>query len=219
MNPAHHGKFFIENENKFHFERLLIVEGIDDAYFFDKLLEILDADESTTRILMMKNNDVGNYYKSLSKQREIISGYTKKILFITDSDEDYIATTSKIINDLKRLDVNIDSDNLFHSVQNRIHLVGFTTLPSINENGNLERVCLRTLGNDGKLHLVKKFYESIEKEFGTLNKRYKRLSFIYLACVPNETRGVGKSFHDGIFHTDHECLTPIIDAIKEFLTN
>jgi hypothetical protein len=93
--------------------------------------------------------------------------------------------------------------------------VGTFLIPSDVGPGDLEKLCLETLEDDGLLNDCRAFVTEIENKHGAFRAPYKSLAQIYFACRPEDTRGVGKAFRDDLFDANHSSLDPI----KAFLAD
>lgn len=217
MPPTAH-PFFSGPGGRFGREKVLMVEGQDDAYFFDSLLTSINADPTVVGINWMGGNDIDTELGVLVKKREYVNRTIKKLAFILDADEDYQSTCNKVQTALAKHQLPATAPNAFFCCCDNTINVGYTLLPSPVENGDLELVCLRTVGNDFKLRWIKRLLSRIEKHTSKYDHINKRHAMMYLACIHrNDTRGVGKSFADGVFDKNHDSLASIINFINLFV--
>jgi hypothetical protein len=86
---------------------------------------------------------------------------------------------------------------------------GLFLLPSADTPGELETLCFSLIKDSPIAQSVADFFSEIEREFGALPKRMKRLCQIYLACTNTEARGVGMATASGIFPIHHALLEPL----------
>lgn len=192
--------------------RILIVEGEDDAKFFDHLLSDINADPDRVGIVYIRGKDnLLENLKLLAKSPSYVKGEIAKIAIVRDSDENPQAQLQSI-NSVMRAIGWPNFESLGFKTQGNTSY-GVFLLPE-TEPGDLERVCLDTISGHKKLGLVREFYDNIIESFGALDRPYKRQASIFLACSSVETRGVGSAFALGLFDKNHESL----GNLRNFLT-
>lgn len=216
---SHKAEFFDGPGNRFNREKVLIVEGQDDAYFFNTILLSINANPDLVGIVYMKGNDVDSMLTDLKNKSEFVNKTIKKIAFVLDSDSDAQRTCRRLQETFARHNFTITEPNNFFCCANDSVLVGYTLLPSPTESGDVECLCLRTVGDDFRLRWIKRLLTRIENHCGKYDHIHKREAAMYLACIPNnDTKGVGKSLADGIFDLNHESLQQIKEFTLSFIS-
>lgn len=193
--------------------KLLVVEGQDDAHFFDKLLTDAAADPSQIGIIY--TGGTGGLERELAllaKSRPFIEGRITKIGIVQDADADPAAKINSIHAALQSIGFPSPGHGAFQAVGPLT--VGVFLLPNALVQGDLELVCLSTVEATDKAQRVVAYFDGMDADYGPFDRKYKRQAFIYLACVDTETRGVGHAFSEGVFDSDHQSL---ID-VKNFVT-
>lgn len=210
----HRGKYFEGKDGKAEREKVLIVEGVDDAYFFDSLLSQANADPASVGIIYIEGNDIQKNLGMLLKRPEITRGIIKSFAFILDADIDAAKKNQEIQQAFMFYGYTITSPSTFVKFNN--FSAGYTLLPSPTESGSLERVLLRTVDRDIRVAWTKDLLVRCEQLFDQrFDHLYKRQADIFLSCNHRtKSRGVGKSFSDGIFQNTH----PSLDTIKGFVS-
>jgi hypothetical protein len=209
--PMLSGRYFSGPKNNIERE-IDSVEGIDDAYFLDRILELQKADESRVGIIYLEgqgklDENVKQLTRSAAMTREVIKRYA----IITDSDADPGGTLREIHKVLARYGQPQPAHGMCNGAA---PAVGLFLIPSASEDGNLEKLLLSTIDKDGKLIYVRKFSDDLQASFGQLDDQEKRLSRIYLDCCDGHYRGAGRAFSAGKFEAGHAAL----DALKRFVT-
>ncbi len=210
-------KFFLDSSRKeVDHKRILLVEGKDDAYFFEKLLQLKSANPEDVAIIATGGKtELKKSLIQLMKQSPFVRGNVLCLAIVQDADQSGANTLGNIQNDLQSVALPAPPHGVF---QNGPLSVGIFVLPSASEEGDLEKVCLETVATKPRLHLTKQFFEQIQSRFGTLDRSHKRLAAIYLACSMEETKGVGRAFQKTtVFDCHHHCLNDINSFLDAFL--
>lgn len=175
---------------------VFVVEGSDDAYFLSKILKDQEASHVDNKIIIAGGKP---QFKTMISNIKKTSGFEertlKKIIIIRDAD-DNPATAA------------IESQQAFHSIHDSglppatltetayKTIIGYYIIPSHMERGELEDLCLSTVANP-TLTLASLLYKTIsDAQNVPLDNKSKRISRIYLACMPIRSCGVGHAFYD-----------------------
>lgn len=211
------GIYFEGPKGRIDRSRLMLVEGVDDAHFFDTLLGQANADPAQVGLLYMRGKDaLSDNLSMLIKSPSFQSGKVVRIAIVLDSDTVPAAALQSVNDALTVLGWPHFEGSGFNQVTPALSL-GLHLLPSMEEPGDLERVCLATIPEDERVIKSVAFQQDIDMNHGPLDKTYKRQAAIFLACVAAETRGVGRAFELGVFDSAHSSLNPLKGFITEFL--
>ena len=203
--------YFDKSKKTIERRTVFIVEGLDDAFFLDKILAEASANSADVGTTSLDGKD--NLEARLSlflRGSPVTRGITKNYALVLDADTDAQATARNAQALLRKLGQpcpshgNIDGEDV---------KVGLFVLPSGNDDGNLEKLLLSTIGNDQKFIAVRKFFDDIQATFSLLDEPDKRLSRIYLDCSPGHHRGAGRAFSSGSFDASHSVLQPFKDFV------
>ncbi|WP_342637437.1 DUF3226 domain-containing protein [Rhizobium jaguaris] len=150
--------------------------------------------------------------QSLVKSRPYQEGRIVKIAAIRDADVNPTDATGMMHRAFQSVGWPQPAPGTFEGGQNIE--VGLFVVPSSDQSGDLERLCLATVADVAKAQSVTQFYAQMDATYGPLDRPYKRQCAIYLACTNVETRGPGQAFSIGVFDRQHGVLEPL----KQFLT-
>lgn len=192
-------------------EKVIFVEGADDAHFLDILLDQLGASPENTGVVTV--NGKGNFpsqLKLFAKSPAFTTGKIKRVCIIRDADDSVdgavSATRSAFFNAF-----GISPNHGEFTSKDNVDF-GFFIMPNSLENGDLEKLCLSTvIGNELESRAAD-FLNSLEAE--PVDQYYKRKAQVYLAGHVGELcRGAGLGFKRGHF----DDTSPNLDELKEFL--
>lgn len=192
-------------------EKLIFVEGTDDANFLDLLLSTAGADPEKVGVITVGGK--GNFSSQLnlfSKSRPFTTGITKKVCIIRDADDNpqrEVLSTQEIFNRIFKVSTSHNSLTLQNNVE-----FGFFMMPSATEKGDLEKLCLSTVTGSELDILADNFFKSLANP--PVDKEFKRKAQVYLAGHKGElARGAGQGFKNGYF----DITSSNLDEIKSFL--
>ena len=196
-------------------EKLIFVEGTDDAYFIDAILEDLGANPDEVGVVIVGGiprfgSSISIYSKSSAFRK------ARGVAVLRDADNDP-GTAVKELEDAfqKSFKVKVDHGKL---VTSKNVVYGIFVLPSAAEQGDLERMCLDTVAGT-HLHKIAENYINLAKEAGPLSQVHKRTAQVFLAAVPDELcRGAGMGFRRGYFDLSHDSLEPLKGFLKDFIS-
>ncbi len=217
MPSALSGRFFDGPKGRHDRPNLVIVEGPDDALFFDALLNDLGANPSDVGIIYLKGKDnLKENINQLNKSPSVESGRVKRIIISQDSDDDGAATEQRIGTILSEAGFPAAKHGTWAQSATGIS-IGLFLLPAVDTAGELETLCFSLINDSPKAQRVAEFFSEIERDFGALPKRMKRLCQIYLACTDTEARGVGMATASGLFPIHHPFLEPLRSYLADAL--
>ncbi len=154
--------FKIEEDTRY----LLIVEGVDDKAFFQKLLENRDI----CRYLQILNlNGIDNLRRELGMiKNDPNYSNVRKILIVRDSDNNP-DTSLQSVKDAVREILNENANDIFYNCNSR---VGILMLPDSESEGSLEDLILDSC-NENIRNIIENFIDQIEKEGLVIYKKSK----------------------------------------------
>lgn len=214
-------EYYKENNASQNCEFVIILEGNDDVYFISKLMPILEADPNRVGLVQVEGNN--NFQERLVlffKNPSITQGKTKSVAIICDSDNNPEEIENKIHEALKRANQPTPHSGS-HILNEKGTKIGFFTLPSPGDCGDLEKLCLDSV-KDNPLEVASEKYINTAEQIanGRMNgSRHKRKAQVYLGGMPKSlSRGAGKAFYDGHFDANHEALIPLRNFLKNTIS-
>lgn len=197
--------------------RIIYVEGKDDAYFIDRLLNEIGASPSDIGIVFIEGD--GALEKELGllvKSASYVQRTTNALAFMLDAD-------ASVENRLKSVSSTFQSrglprvghDEVVHYDGERN--LGLYLFPSAGVPGELEDLLLSTVEEDDRLHTVRQALEEVEGNHGALNKRSKRIARMYISVLPIKPCGVGRGYCEGVFKHDHADVEKVREFLRKFL--
>jgi hypothetical protein len=215
------GVFFDDDQSRRRFARprVLLVEGQDDCYFFDSLLQEIGADPTRVGMRSIKGiDDLANQVAVLVRDTDFVRGVIQRYAIICDSDQSPNNALNRVAAALVASNQPVPAHATFTPAPQGGAEVGVFLLPSNVVDGDLERVCLDTIPTDLKLIATQQFLTQVQQTFGPLDKRYKRLARIFLSICDTETFGVGRTFAlGGVFDRTHPSLDPLRTFLQMFV--
>lgn len=199
-------------------KKLIVVEGSDDSYFFEKVLKDLECCSEEYGIVIA--GGVGNF-SSIAEQISSVSQYKqgniKTILFFRDADQNFKESELS----LQRIIDKSFSVKPNHAELKQTEKGSYVGIFIISHNGaagTLDSLCLETVKgvsdyNDAKDYITKAF--SSQDNFFQ-----KRLLQAFLARNSNPLcNGVGRAIKNGIFSTDHQQFNLLLDFLRKIKDN
>lgn len=198
-------------------KKTLVVEGIDDAYFADRILafEQASADEVGIVILGGIGNLTANL-RDLVKSRLYVTREIQDVAVLRDADYDPAASLTDLTTALTANELPFQALGNFVEYDGGRH-AGAYMLPSDGTEGNLESVLLEAVADDPRRQWVTELFERVQGVHGVLDRRHKRLMQLYLACLPVDCRGPGRAYHLQALPTNEVVLDPLRGFIRAFL--
>ena len=144
------GTYFDGPHGRQHMERVLIVEGADDAYFFDVILRDVGASPARTGILYLTGkdqlqNELGPFLKSTPFKHGAVNTYG----IVKDADAKATAAITEAHRILRSHGEPEPAAGTFAAAPaGRAGRVGLLILPTAGDTGDLEEVCLRTVADE-----------------------------------------------------------------------
>jgi hypothetical protein len=213
------GRFFSTSKGAVDREKVLFVEGEDDAFFFDKLLDLKGADPNTVGIVYLHGKYKLDENIGIFKRTRLFQeGRPRKLAIVLDADASGQNALADVQRILRTHGLPAPNHGAFEQRAGSPD-IGILIIPSVESDGDLEKICLGTLGDDPRLVRIEEFQEEYQQSFGRLDRIYKRRAAIFLACSKAETRGVGRAFQSSnLFDHGHQSLDEIKSFLDRFLT-
>jgi len=189
-------------------KKLIAVEGKDEIKFFEALLKYLDVADCDLR-------EVGGKDKFNKKLPELkkASGFDdiEKFVVIRDADNSANGAFDSIKKILKGEGFKVPGKKNSFAAGNPI--VGIYILPGIAEEGFLEDLCLKLVGNHPAMKCVEDFEKCAKKLPRPPNNISKAKAQVYLAAMPELAWQVGLGALKGYWNFD----SPYLKNLKDFL--
>lgn len=192
---------------------IIVVEGADDAYFVNKILEDIAADAASVRIAVAKGNGgIASVLSAIALSPDYTTGVIEKLVIVTDADRSEVGTVNTVHATLRRLKLPTPQAGGFLNDGQRE--VGLLVIPGNGRTGELADLLL-TATKDGRLATVEACYDGIVADFGALptnRSRSKRIAHMYMQVRPEDCNGIGRAYALGAFNDDAR-----IEEIRQFL--
>lgn len=203
-----------ERSNK---QIVILCEGVDDAHFIDKLCAQIGADVERVGIIYSGGeSNIVNELTMLMKGRSFVDGTTKKIIIIRDSDLDGQKNLSDLSAELqtKGWSALKNAELVECNMGGIIREIGFFSIPSIDENGALENLILKSVVGESRCVRAGAVLDDQIIETGDLDKYWKRKIEIYLSLYPVRWRGAGMAFKAEVFDINHTCFDDLTGFLR-----
>ena len=193
--------------------KLLLVEGKDEIYFFDALLEHINIKDIQLIEVKGKNN-FKNEFPILLKSPKFDDVLSYGI--IQDADKNANNTFQSVVTLLSKHNQPIPKEHgEFKS--NEIVKTGVFIMPDNQNKGMLEDLCLKTVSNHPNIECVNQYLDCLKnnKSLSIKNSKYpKNLSkakvHTFLAGMEKYTSSLGVAAKKGYFNLDSKYLKDII---------
>lgn len=202
-----------------HFEsdRIILVEGMDDALFFEAVLvelEIAAKDVEVHHVQGYPNFE--DYLKALAKAPVVTSGQLIKLCVIVDADGDAVIREEDIQQKLRAAGFSAPSAGAFQKSTGPE--VGLFVLPDNSSPGELEDLFLEALKSDSRLLEAISSLDKFDPD-AAWTKRSKRLIQIMLALSEQALcAGIGRGLRNGAVPLPGAELDHLKDFLEEFLS-
>ena len=197
--------------------RIIYVEGQDDAFFLDKLLGELAANEADVGIVHLNGDGaLEGEIGFLAKSASYVQRLTTHLAFFLDADTGVKQRMASVNAGFNRIGWPITQHGAFADYDNG-RRVGVFIFPNGVDAGELEDLLLTTVASDDRLATVSEALSAVERDHGNLNKRSKRIARMYISVLPVKPCGVGRGYCEGVFPADHPSIEAVRDFLREFL--
>lgn len=200
-------------------DALLLVEGIEDAIFFDAFLHSLGQ----TNVQIASVNGKNNFRKFLIETL-LIKTLTKdenfqqlrRLGIVRDADTDASSTLQSLCNALTAAQLPVPSHPWETAHANGLH-VSLAILPDGTSPGNLEDLCLRSLENTSALACVDQ-YIACRADAGadiTDSQRAKAKIYTYLAVGSKPGLRLGEAAEDDVWNWDSPAFAHVAKFLRQ----
>lgn len=195
--------------------RIIYVEGKDDAYFIDALLEELEADPQDVGIVFLEGDgELEKEIDLLLKSGAYVQRATRDLAFFLDADANAEVRIAAVNATFAKRDLPTPGHGEI-AVFDSDRRIGLYVFPNGTAAGELEDLLLNTVAGDDRLITVSGALGAVEATHGALTKRTKRIARMYISVLPIKPCGVGRAYREGVFEKTHADVT----AVREFLTS
>lgn len=203
------------------YPNILIVEGQDEAYFFDSFLKFL---KSSNEISHVKFHIIDIGGKDVFRSKKGISlliksyGFTeivRSVAIIRDAEEHSAESAFKSINQTLQK-VGLSKPNIMNKFtlpsDNKIS-AGIFIMPNCKDSGMLEDLCLQSIP-----FAFHKCYDDFSICIGATNIKQLSKSKVqsYLALQNPLSNRLGHSARENIWKFEHPCFNEIKSFLLEF---
>ena len=193
-------------------EKLLLVEGLDDRRFFSVFARYLRIVDVQVELYGGKDN-LGNFLALLSRNPQFAGVTTLGI--VRDADRSRQSAFDSVAGSLRRAGLPTPSELMRPATENGLS-VSVLIIPPDADNGELEDLCLSTLGdNDPVLPCVDQYLDCAANAGVALPERSKSRLHAYLAAAGEPGRRLGEAADAGVW----DWSSPAFDQVADFLRN
>ncbi|MGB4705172.1 MAG: DUF3226 domain-containing protein [Candidatus Saccharicenans sp.] len=199
---------------------LLVVEGKDDADFFEAFLKAL------SREIQEIKDKFDIFYiegkKKLPKALEAIKqtpGFNKvdALIIIEDSNSSPDSTLQSIKDSLKKAGLPIPRKATEPS--GKKPKVMILLLPDTNKQGMLEDLCLESVKNDPAVNCMENYFNCLKSKGIKIKVSFSKAKCLaFLASRPKVPKNIGIAAHQGVWPFDSPAFDKIKDAIRKIIT-
>lgn len=195
-------------------ERVIYVEGQDDAFFVSALLNEIGADKQKIGVIHLEGDGaLAKEINLLIKSASYTQRSTTHLAFFLDADNDPAAKVSLLSSELNKRGIPPVEHSAIEKYDGNSRAVGAFIFPDGTHPGELEDLLLSTIAEDKRLELVTRVFDEIQNDYGPLNKRSKRLARMYMSVLSIKPCGIGRGYCEDVFNKEH----PAINAARQFL--
>lgn len=185
--------------------KLLVVEGTRDKEFFEAFIKHLGLQDIQVHSIRGKGNMRADLRALVSRKAEF--SRVSAIGIIRDADDDANAAFQSVYHALRELDLP-SPEQPFCIVGDKPR-VGVVILPSSNETGALEDVCLKAVQKDPATSCVEQYFTCLHKK-GVLSVEGRRLAKakvqVFLASKADLPLNLGIAAQKGYWPWSEEPL-------------
>lgn len=211
---------FPELSNQIQKNKLVIVEGLDDLYFFNYYLKFLEVKNVEIRYIGCKYgfNELSTYIKTLNNFNLLES-----LGLVCDADdnlaEEEFERLKEVINDINNKDpipgITLISPSDKDSFSTGKPRIGIFIFPNNKDKGILEDLFLKCVNDKPGMRCVNPFMECVLKLENPPRISSKAKTLAYLAAQKEIRRGVGGAAREGIWEFNSDEL----NKVKTFIEN
>ena len=204
----------MNNSNRtiqFEKEKVVIVEGKDDMYFFESLLEKSEIDDIQVFCFKGKG-DFKNKFQYISD----ISGFNKvkKVVAVLDADENYQNTKQSIEDNINKI-FKASNEPLTFSLDNPS--VAYFIMPNNKDKGMMETLCIASQKDNPAMKQVNRFIGEVDSDNAIKEKpknKDKAKAQAYLSVMPSIAYGMSYGVVKNYWDLDHPDFQKLIGFLK-----
>ena len=188
--------------------KVLAVEGKDEAIFFDALLQYVGISDVDIQSVGGKRQ-----FKNKLPALVRMSGFSEVdiLAVVRDADNDANAAFQSIREILRK--EKLEPPNRPNQFSQGRPLVGIYIMPGNSDTGMLEDLCLKTVKNHPAMKCVVDFVNCVKKLDDPPNNITKAKAQVFLAAMPQIAREVGIGAQKGYWNFDADEL----DDLRTFI--
>ncbi|MBM1558791.1 hypothetical protein JQV19_19245 [Sulfitobacter mediterraneus] len=213
-------KFFTQGPSAPHTfasDRLILVEGIDDAIFFEAILGQLGVTVGQVEIRSVEGySNFQSYLKALAKAPAVTSGQLIKFCLIADADDSFDDRVKELRSYLETAGFGAPAAGTFDN--SKTPEVGIYVLPDNKAAGELEDLFIESLDGDPRLNEASSALNKFDPE-NNWTKRSKRLIQILLALSEQRLcAGIGRGLRNGAVELPKIEIEKLENFLNELLS-
>ncbi len=224
MNPIYFRKRpdrepdFLAERRRIHGEFLVVVEGQDELWFFDEILNIIGADPAIVQTIDYGGSgELPVYVSNLLKSEAALDGRIKRLLITGDADTYLGRLPYKLKSTLGDHGLPMPNDREIVKPKDAvIERLGLLIIAHASRIGNLESVLLDTVDGHPSAKDAREFVERHNTERSPIND--KRVAQAFLSIQATLSRGAGWGARKGYFDLTHSALEDIKDILTSFIS-
>ena len=192
--------------------KLLLVEGLDDFYFFLALLNHFGDLEEIQVMPYEGKDNLDNYLKTL----QALAGFNQvnSLGFLRDADQDKLGAFTDVTLSLKK--AGLPSPNAPGEPFGTNPQVIVDTMPIQGSEGELEDVLLAAVGGDPAMTCVDTYVDCLEAlPSGSPKKLSKTRLHTFLASKETPGLKIGEAAKAHYFPWESESFAPIIEFLHK----
>lgn len=210
------GNYFDLDSADYNFANIILVEGQDDAFLLEIVLNLLGIPPREARIIVCKGKSGFGKHIPLIVKSIPFAKKIRSLSIIRDADEDYNSALREVHGYLRR--ENLPLPDVSDFVDSEGKRVGVYFFPRPQENGDLESLAIELATASEELSETLQFIDSARSRNPDLNKISKRKIQVYLGGVSQEIRPtVGWAFRDGTIPISLEVLPELTSFMRSVL--
>ena len=205
------GRFHFDEVNR---DSLLLVEGNDDARFFAAFLKSL-RNGNSVQIAMVGGKD--NFRPFITETLIRAPGYSRlrKLGLVRDADSSAQSAFQSLADSLRAANLPAPSQPWEAVPQGQL-TVSVGILPDGTSEGDLETLCLNSIGDNAALQCGNEYLRCMEQTRVALGHRNKARLHTFLATGDDPGLRIGEAADAGVWDWTSPSLRQVSDFLKSF---
>lgn len=210
--------FFNRKTQRTDRQKLLIVEGVDDALFLDQMLLHMDQDPATVGVCYAGGKDkLSAFLIQVKKSGPFTTGLVQKYAIIRDVD-DSVQTCSAEISQLFSAAGEPQPEPGATTIREDGRGVGLYLIPAHQTTGSLENLVLASVDGHALMQPLESYLNSSVAAGGPSDHLGKRRAQAFLAAAAQPLcNGVGYATKRAIFDVGHDTFAGLRNFLADFL--